>query len=120
MDPFNVPFFHASDHYGAHDDPWWMTALKILLWMVVSVILVPPVWRLCGRAGFPRWFSLAMVVPLANIALLYFLAFSLWPSDLRGKSAAPGGPGAPGRAGRAHRGRAATVTTAGQFPRPPL
>jgi hypothetical protein len=51
--------------------------------VVPSVILIPPVWKLCSRAGFPRWFSLAMIVPLANLTLLYFIAFSQWPSDLR-------------------------------------
>jgi hypothetical protein len=55
--------------------------------LVPSLILIPPMWKLCGRAGFPRWFSFAMLIPLANITLLYFIAFSQWPSEFRNQSA---------------------------------
>jgi len=51
--------------------------------MLPSLLLIPPLWKLCARAGFPCWFSFAMVIPLANLTLLYFLAFSEWPSELR-------------------------------------
>jgi hypothetical protein len=51
--------------------------------LVPSLILIPPMWKLCSRAGFPRWFSFAMLIPLANITLLYFIAFSQWPSEFR-------------------------------------
>jgi hypothetical protein len=40
-------------------------------------------WRLCSRLGYSSWFSLAMLVPLANILLLYFLAFADWPAGPR-------------------------------------
>jgi hypothetical protein len=75
-------FISPSSPYG-YEPPWWVTLLKFLLGVLVGLILIPPVWKLCGRAGFPRWFSLAMPIPLANVALLYFLAFSVWPADLR-------------------------------------
>lgn len=50
------------------------------LWMlVIAAIVVVPVWRICVRVGYPGALSLLMVVPLANLGLLYFLAFSDWP-----------------------------------------
>jgi hypothetical protein len=60
-------------------------------WLVAVVIAVVPFWRICTRVGHPPWLSLLIVVPLVNIAFVYFLAFSQWPSQ---KST--GGPAAPG------------------------
>lgn len=52
------------------------------LWMlVVGIIVVIPAWRICQRAGYPGWMGLLILVPLVNLFLLYFLAFSQWPSD---------------------------------------
>ena len=52
------------------------------LWMLVmAVVVVVPVWRICRRIGYPGWLSLVMLVPLLNLALLYFIAFSEWPAD---------------------------------------
>jgi hypothetical protein len=68
------------------------TILYILLPLTLpSILMIPPMWNLCGRAGFPRWFSFAIVIPLANLTLLYFLAFSQWPSQLRQHEQASGG-----------------------------
>jgi hypothetical protein len=60
------------------------------LWgIIVMVIAVVPFWRLCTRIGFSPWLSLLIIVPLANIIFIYYLAFSEWPTS-RG-TAAPGG-----------------------------
>lgn len=61
-----------------HDGMW----LAHWLWMlIVAVIVVVPFWRICTKAGHTGWLSLLVLVPLANIALLYFLAFADWPSQ---------------------------------------
>ena len=44
------------------------------------IVLLVPYWRIFGKAGFPPALSLLMVIPLANIVMLYFLAFSEWPA----------------------------------------
>ena len=52
-----------------------------LLWMLVmAIIVVVPAWRICARAGYSGWLGLLAVVPLANLVLLYFLAFADWPA----------------------------------------
>jgi len=51
---------------------------------IAAIVFVVPLWRVCERLGFPPWISLAAVVPLANVVLLYFLAFAEWPSERRG------------------------------------
>jgi hypothetical protein len=50
----------------------------MILVVVLAVIL--PFWFIFSKAGYPKWLSLLMVVPLVNVILLYFLAFSKWPS----------------------------------------
>ena len=51
--------------------------------LLVHVLSVPALWRLCGRLGHPGWFALATLVPLANVLLLYLLAFAGRPADAR-------------------------------------
>jgi hypothetical protein len=61
-------------------------------WLIFAAIVVVPFWRLCKRIGYSPWLSLLVVVPLVNIAFVYFLAFSEWPSKSSdgGPAAAPG------------------------------
>jgi uncharacterized membrane protein YhaH (DUF805 family) len=55
------------------------------LWMlVIAILVVVPVWRICQRAGHPGWLALLMLVPMINLALLYFLAFAEWPATKAG------------------------------------
>lgn len=52
-----------------------------LLWMILlAVVVVIPFWRICSRAGYPGVISLLILVPLANLVFLYFLAFADWPN----------------------------------------
>lgn len=52
------------------------------LWMlVVAAVIVTPVWRICRRAGYPGWLGILILIPLANLILLYFIAFAEWPAD---------------------------------------
>lgn len=52
-----------------------------LIWMfVMGIIVVVPFWRICMKAGYTCWLALLIFVPLANLGLLYFLAFANWPS----------------------------------------
>lgn len=51
-----------------------------LIMLVFAALIVVPFWFVFGKAGFPRWLSLLMIVPIANIIMLYVFAFSPWPS----------------------------------------
>ena len=48
--------------------------------LVFGLILIIPFWQLFSKAGYSGWWSLTMVVPVANLVALYVLAFSNWPS----------------------------------------
>jgi hypothetical protein len=50
-----------------------------LFFIVVLIIAVlPPYWMIFKKAGFSPWLALLMYIPLANIIVLYFVAFSSW------------------------------------------
>ena len=49
--------------------------------LVVNVLVtVLPFWKICSKAGFPGALSLLMLVPIANIILLFYIAFAEWPA----------------------------------------
>jgi hypothetical protein len=55
----------------------------LVIFMVVLILaaaVLIPYWKIFVKAGFSPWLSLLMFLPLVNIGLLYFLAFSDWPS----------------------------------------
>ncbi len=76
-------------HYGF----WGFHGFSGFGW-VVAVIAIIPFWKICTRIGHSPWLSLLMVVPLANLIFLYWLAFSAWPNQPGGT-----GPGTIGGAG---------------------
>jgi hypothetical protein len=51
-----------------------------LMMLGIAAIIILPFWLIFSKAGYSKWLSLLMVVPLVNVILLYFLAFSRWPS----------------------------------------
>ena len=51
-----------------------------LMFLVFATLIIVPFWVIFAKAGFPRWLSLLMVVPLANLIMLYVFAFSAWPN----------------------------------------
>lgn len=60
-------------------------AIELLLMIGVIVVLaivfvVIPYWRIFRKAGFQPALSFLMIVPVVNIGMLYFLAFTEWPS----------------------------------------
>ncbi len=69
------------------------SALLILFCIVLGVILIIiPYWKIFGKTGNSPALSLLLFVPLANIIVIYWLAFSDWPA-LRGRvTAAPPQP----------------------------
>ncbi|WP_442510375.1 hypothetical protein SH528x_001992 [Novipirellula sp. SH528] len=60
-----------------------MWAFGPLMMLVFAALIILPFWFIFKKAGYPPWLGLLMVVPIVNLAILYFLAFSDWPG-LRG------------------------------------
>jgi len=49
--------------------------------VAISSIVVWPAARICRRVGLPWWLGLLTVVPIANLILLWFVAFADWPLE---------------------------------------
>jgi hypothetical protein len=43
-------------------------------------VAIVPYWKIFEKAGFAPALSLLMLVPLVNVAVLFFLAFAEWPA----------------------------------------
>lgn len=50
-----------------------------LMMLLFASLIVIPFWSIFRKAGYSPWLSLLMVVPVVNLGMLYFLAFSNWP-----------------------------------------
>ncbi|MFT7113016.1 MAG: hypothetical protein ACI9PC_001637 [Porticoccaceae bacterium] len=48
------------------------------------MLVVVPVYRICQRAGYSGWLGLLILVPMVNLVLLYFIAFSDWLASKKG------------------------------------
>ena len=48
--------------------------------IIAAVVLcVWAYWRIFAKAGYPGAMGILMVIPLLNVIMLFFLAFSEWP-----------------------------------------
>ena len=57
-----------------------MGAFGPLMMLIFAALIILPFWFIFSKAGFPRWLSLLMAVPIVNVIMLYVFAFSDWPS----------------------------------------
>lgn len=53
---------------------------EILILGSMLLVGIVPFWLICSKAGFPGWISLAVLIPVLNISLLFYLAFADWPA----------------------------------------
>lgn len=56
-----------------------MSSFGPLMMLVMAAVIIVPFWFIFSKAGYSKWLSLLMVIPLVNVLLLYFLAFTTWP-----------------------------------------
>lgn len=54
-----------------------------VMMVLVAIIIVIPVWRICSKVGYSGWLAVIILIPIANLVLLYFLGFSEWPIERR-------------------------------------
>jgi uncharacterized protein (DUF983 family) len=56
-----------------------------LMMLIIGALIVIPFLVIFEKAGYSKWLSLLMVVPVVNIIAIYYLAFSEWPALQRKK-----------------------------------
>jgi len=69
-------------------DGWGMMGGPGMM-LIIGILVLIPVWRICTKAGYSGWLSLLVLIPIANLLLLYFLAFSEWPLERQLSAASP-------------------------------
>jgi hypothetical protein len=52
----------------------------------VGLLVALPFCLICAKAGFPGALGLLVFVPVANLVLLFFLAFAEWPALRRART----------------------------------
>jgi len=46
--------------------------------IIATIVSIIPYWFIFKKAGFSPWLTVLMFVPLANLIILYVVAFSEW------------------------------------------
>ncbi|MGO4210232.1 hypothetical protein AB4Y89_16215 [Terriglobus sp. 2YAB30_2] len=59
-----------------------MAPVILMCWIIGAAIIVVPFWQIFKKAGMAPALSFLMVVPLANLVMLYVLAFSQWKTPV--------------------------------------
>jgi hypothetical protein len=56
--------------------------MLFLFGMFGGILIIPMVcfWKIFEKAGYSPWLALGFLLPVVNLALLLFLAFSDWPA----------------------------------------
>jgi hypothetical protein len=53
---------------------------ELLVICTVALFFVWPWSKIFSKAGYPGWLSVLMLIPLLNIVLIFWFAFSDWPN----------------------------------------
>ena len=61
-----------------------LALLQLIIFSIGAAIVIVPFWKIYSKAGFSKWLSLLMIVPLINLIVLYVVAFSPWPRQRQG------------------------------------
>jgi hypothetical protein len=57
--------------------PMHLLFILVLLFFTGPIVVVP-YWQIFKKAGFPPVLSFLVLVPLVNLIVLYYVAFSDW------------------------------------------
>lgn len=52
---------------------------EILVLLIMFGVVILPFWMIFQKAGYNGALSLLMFIPLLNVLMIWFLAFSSWP-----------------------------------------
>jgi hypothetical protein len=66
------------------------TALKWIVFIGMSLLILSPIIRILRRTGYSEWWALLALVPVANLAALWWFAYARWPRLAAVRPSAPG------------------------------
>jgi hypothetical protein len=53
----------------------------IVVLLLMSLIWIWPLWRIIDKTGNPGPMCLLFLIPIVNLVMLFYLAFSEWPIE---------------------------------------
>ncbi len=53
----------------------------LVILAILPAVFLWPAWRILSKMGYPGAVAICAFVPMLNILLLFFLAFSKWPIE---------------------------------------
>jgi hypothetical protein len=53
--------------------------IEILIILLIGIVPLLAFWKIFSKAGYPGILGLTMLIPLVNVIMVLFLAFSEWP-----------------------------------------
>ena len=90
-----MPTYDPATHAALHA----FAGFFVFVWLFVCVMIAIAImayWRIASKAGYSGILSLLMVLPLVNIIVLLFFAFSDWPIEQEVRRLRAGGAAPPG------------------------
>jgi hypothetical protein len=52
-----------------------------IIMLAIAVYSLACAWFVAKKAGYEPWYGILMIVPILNLVLLYFFAFTDWPIE---------------------------------------
>ena len=65
---------------------------ELLTLVALGVFVVLPLWKIFAKAGFSGSLALTQVIPILNLIVLFYVAFSEWPIHRQLKQVEQGRP----------------------------
>jgi hypothetical protein len=56
-----------------------MEGFALIPYLIVCVVVIIPFWKIFEKLGYPAALSLLTLIPVANLAVLYYVAFAKPP-----------------------------------------
>jgi uncharacterized membrane protein YhaH (DUF805 family) len=58
--------------------------MGISIWqiLIILIVVIPIIWiygRILNKAGFSRWWTPLIFIPIVNIIMIWVFAFAKWP-----------------------------------------
>ena len=57
--------------------------MLVFLWGPTTILLIVAWWRIFIKAGHPGVLGFAMAIPVLNLVILLWFAFSKWPIEIQ-------------------------------------
>ncbi len=58
---------------------WWTSVIAIVLYVVLFIIFIVAWAEIFMKAGYNRWLCFLVVIPIVNLIVFLWFAYSKWP-----------------------------------------